>query len=323
MLAGLSLALAICGCGKSGASVASVQITTSDATPRVGQTAQVTAVPLDSRGVEVVGVACTYSSDDSAAATVDASSGLVTAIAVGVANISGRCAGMGASIAITVQPAEVALTLSKLGTGTGGLFTTPTGDPGFAPGSTVVITATANAGSTMTAWGGACVGTDASEPCTLVLEADTAASATFMLSETFVSATYNAPMSSVTDSIGCEYSVSASGIVTFNLSESGGLSGAATTTAHLDIVNTFTPPNDTCNALPFDAPMVGDISGSDASLAAHLATPHGLGTFVYSGVRSGTTITGTATVSYSLVDAAGNRYPSSGSTGSFTATEQQ
>ena len=130
-------------------------------------------------------------------------------------------------------------------------------------------------------------------------------------------------MSSVTDSIGCEYSVSASGIVTFNLSESGGLSGTATTTAHLDIVNTVTPPNDTCNALPFDAAMAGEISGSDASLAAHLATPHGAGTFVFSGARSGTTMSGSATISYSLVDAAGNHYASTGTTGSFAATEQQ
>ncbi len=323
MVAGLSLALALCGCGKSGAAVASVQITTSNATPRVGDTAQVTAVPLDARGVEMIGVPCSYASDDSAAATVDANTGVVTAIAVGVANIAGSCAGKSASIAITVQPVEVTLTLSKLGTGTGGLFANPAGDPGFAPGSTIVITATPNAGSTMTAWGGACTGTDSTQPCTLVLNADTTVTAKFMLSETFVSATWNAPMNSVTDSIGCEYSVSASGIVTFNLSESGGLSGTATTTAYIDIVNTVTPPNDTCNALPFDAPMAGEISGSDASLEAHLATPHGAGTFVFSGARSGTTMNGAATISYSLVDAAGNHYASTGTTGSFIATEQQ
>ena len=52
-----------------------------------------------------------------------------------------------------------------------------------------------------------------------------------------MSAAYNAPMNSVTDSLGCQYSVAASGQVTFDVVESGGMvTGTATTPAQIDIV---------------------------------------------------------------------------------------
>jgi hypothetical protein len=130
-------------------------------------------------------------------------------------------------------------------------------------------------------------------------------------------------MNGVSDSIGCQYSVSASGTVTFNVNENNGsIAGTATTLVHIDIVTTYTPPNDTCTGLPFDATMSGDITGSDASLTANLATSGGAGRFMFTGSRSSATITGSADVSYALVDNSGTTHPSKGSTGNFDATKQ-
>jgi hypothetical protein len=141
--------------------------------------------------------------------------------------------------------------------------------------------------------------------------------------EVFVSTTYNAPMSAVSDSIGCQYSVSASGQVTFNVVENNGVvTGTAVTPAQIDVQVTFTPPNDTCTGNPFTANMSGNLSGNDASLNASLATSGGAGSFVFTGTRSGSTITGSATISYTLQDGSGAMHPSSGTTGTITATKQ-
>lgn len=141
--------------------------------------------------------------------------------------------------------------------------------------------------------------------------------------EVFVSVNYNAPMNGVGDSLGCQYSVSASGQVTFDVVESNGMvTGTATTAANIDVVTTYTPPNDTCTGNPFTAMMSGNLGGTDANLTASLATSGGAGAFVFTGTRSGTTITGSATISYNLVDGSGASHPSSGTTGTFTATEQ-
>src|SRR5258708_34957823 len=140
------------------------------------------------------------------------------------------------------------------------------------PGTSVRVTATANPGSTFSAWGGACASTASTAPCDLVINADTTVDATFELSETFVSGTWNASLGSVTDGIGCRYSVSASGVLTLNvIDRTGGTpAGTGSTTAHIGIVTAYSPPYTTCTALPFDTSGTGNITGSDASLSVSL-----------------------------------------------------
>jgi hypothetical protein len=241
-----------------------------------------------------------------------------------MATITATCGGKQSSVAITVQPNEVTLTIQKAGNGDGAVFANPPGTPNYEPGTAVEITATANPNSIFVGWGGACAGVAANAPCDLVLDNDTNVVATFALPETFVSTTWNASLGSVTDSIGCQYSVSASGVLTFALVENsdGSVGGTASTNAHINIVNTYTPQYDTCTALPFDIAAMGPITGNDAQLDANLRSSGGSFTMSFAGTRNGTTITGSATVNETLRDGSGTPYPVSGGTGSFSATKQ-
>jgi hypothetical protein len=316
--------LVACGGGGGGSAVAAVQLQTTNANPRVGETAHVGATPVNAGGVAVQGVGCVFVSSAPGIATVDASNGTVTAISPGVATITASCGGKSASVAITVRPNEFALTVQKQGNGGGGVFASPPGSPNYVPGTSVTVTATANPGSAFTAWGGACDGVPTSSPCELIMDSDLTVIATFELAETFLSGTWNASLGTVTDSIGCQYAISASGVLTLKVVErlGGTAVGSASTTAHIDIVNTASPPFTTCTPLPFDTSGTGDISGSDASLAASLASSSGRFTFAFSGARSDTTITGSAVVHETLQDGYGVDYPTSGNTGTFALTKQ-
>jgi hypothetical protein len=148
--------------------------------------------------------------------------------------------------------------------------------------------------------------------------------AIFAVPEKFVSSTWNAALGAVTDSIGCQYSVSASGVLTLQVVENadGSVAGEASTTAHINIVTTYTPPFDTCTALPFDVMGSGPLGGSEAQLSARLANASGSFQLVFSGARNGTTITGSASVDETLHDGGGNPYPTQGMTGNFSSTKQ-
>ena len=314
--------LLACG-GAAHTPIASVQLQVTSTNPRVGDTSHVGATPVDAGGLTVQGVQCGFASSNPAIATVDPSNGTVTAISPGVATITAQCDDKHATVDITVRPKEVILTLQKQGTGNGALFASPAGTPNFEPGTSVTITATPNQGSAFTAWGGACVSTAAPAACTLALSGDTTVIATFDPSETFVSGTWSAPMGSVTDNIGCTYSVSASGVLTLGVVEKlGSVTGTSGTTAHIGIVNTYSPPYTTCTALPFDTSGSGTLSGSDAALTSSLASSSGNFTMTFNGSRSGTTITGSATIHETLKDANGYAYPTSGTTANFSATKQ-
>jgi len=112
--------------------------------------------------------------------------------------------------------------------------------------------------------------------------------------------------------------------MTLNVVENlnGTMSGTGSTTAHIGIVTVYTPPYDTCTAMPFDTSGTGNISGSDASFTASLSSSGGNFGMTFTGTRSGTTINGSATVRQTLRDGSGTAYPTSGTTGSFTATKQ-
>ena len=85
------------GCG----SVATVEVSPPAATVEVGATVALTAVPRDAGGAPLSGCSVTWSSSDSAVATVS-SNGLVTGVAVGAATVTATTEGVSGEAAITV-----------------------------------------------------------------------------------------------------------------------------------------------------------------------------------------------------------------------------
>ncbi len=82
------------------------------------------------------------------------------------------------TIAATFTANAYTLTVSKSGTGTGAVTTSPTGT-NFAAGTVVTLTAATDANSTFTGWSGACSGT--ATACQVTINANTAVAATFTL----------------------------------------------------------------------------------------------------------------------------------------------
>jgi acid phosphatase len=97
--------------GKSGTSaitvvhmpVASVTVTPSSASISASSTLQLTATPRDANGNALVGRTVTWSSNNTAAATVNGS-GLVTGVAAGSATITATSEGQSGTSAVTVTP---------------------------------------------------------------------------------------------------------------------------------------------------------------------------------------------------------------------------
>jgi uncharacterized protein YjdB len=89
--------------------VASVSVSPASASVTAGQTVQLTATPRDANGTALTGRVVTWSSGNTAVATVSGS-GLVTAVAAGSATITATSEGQSGSSAITVTqtPAPVA-----------------------------------------------------------------------------------------------------------------------------------------------------------------------------------------------------------------------
>lgn len=170
-----------------GAVVTSVQLTTTNLNPRIGETSHVGATPVTATGVPVAGVACLFRSSAPGIAPVDSLSGAVTARAVGQATITATCAGSSATVVITVRPALVTLTITMAGAGTGSVFALPAlgAALGYEAGTTVTLTAnplTVGAGASFFAgWGGACAIAGANRTCVLVMNSNSAVTATFSL----------------------------------------------------------------------------------------------------------------------------------------------
>ena len=83
--------------------VASVTVSLTSSTIGVGRTTQATATTKDTNGNVVVGRSVTWSSDNTAVATVS-ETGLVTGVALGSANIKAVSEGQSGSAAVTVAP---------------------------------------------------------------------------------------------------------------------------------------------------------------------------------------------------------------------------
>jgi uncharacterized protein YjdB len=94
--------------------VASVAVTPSPASVQVGSTVQLTATPKDASGNTLTGRTITWASDNTAAATVS-SSGLVSGVAAGTANVTATCEGKSGSSAVTVSASTGTATLVGAG----------------------------------------------------------------------------------------------------------------------------------------------------------------------------------------------------------------
>src|SRR6185436_2707321 len=102
--------------GKSGSStitvtpvpVASVEVSLTPATITAVGTSQGTATPRDGSGNALSGRAVTWTSDNSSIATINATTGAITGVAAGTANITAASEGKTGTALVTVTPAPVA-----------------------------------------------------------------------------------------------------------------------------------------------------------------------------------------------------------------------
>jgi uncharacterized protein YjdB len=94
--------------------VASVTVSPATAAINVGATQQLTANPKDAGGNTLTGRTVTWASDNTAAATVS-SSGLVSGVAAGSANVTATCEGKSGTSAVTVSASTGTVTLVGAG----------------------------------------------------------------------------------------------------------------------------------------------------------------------------------------------------------------
>jgi hypothetical protein len=325
-VAGSALVLGMIACGADKTTspnslVASVQIIATPTNPRVGQTSLVSATPVNAGGIQVQGVACTYSSSAGGIAAVaqQGANAVVTGVAPGSATITATCAGKTNSVLITVQPQLVTLTLTKLGTGTGSMFANPAG-LSYDAGTSVTVTATAAAGSSFTGWGGACVGVGT---CVVVMSDNETVTATFANGETFsTSSAFGGGMSSVSDPSppGCNYSVSVSFPAMTLVITSTGTTGSATASILI------TGSGSACAGLPFNQVATGNLTASGSTISGTLTHPSASGgndeTLTINATRSGNSITGTVSILLVLKNANGQSFNSTGGAYAFAMTKQ-
>lgn len=95
------------------APVATVTISAPQTTISVGASTQLSATTLDQSGATLTGRAVTWSTSNSAAATVNASSGLVNAIAPGTATITATSEGKTGAVVLTIREAVATVTVTS------------------------------------------------------------------------------------------------------------------------------------------------------------------------------------------------------------------
>jgi uncharacterized protein YjdB len=95
--------------------VASVTVTLDSTTLFIDQTTRGSALVKDANGSVLTGRAVTWSSSDTAVATVDASTGLVTAVGVGAASIAAKSEGKSGSASLAVSLVPVSSVTVTLG----------------------------------------------------------------------------------------------------------------------------------------------------------------------------------------------------------------
>ena len=173
--------------GGAGQVIASIMVSPSQATIMVGATQQFSATARDGTGNVVSGVTFIWNSNNQGAATVD-TTGLATGVGAGSATITASSGGINGVANLSVNQVTHSLTVTPAGAGSGMITSAPPGincggtcSANFASGTQVVLTATANLGSTFTGWSGGCSGTGT---CSLTIDADKTVTATFVPNET-------------------------------------------------------------------------------------------------------------------------------------------
>lgn len=297
-------------------------MSTTYANPRVGEISNIVAFAVNAGGVQIPGVPCVFVSSATTVATVDAATGVATALSAGTAIITATCGGKSNTVTLTVRPRLRTLTLNKAGPGTGSVFATPLG-PTYDEGTTVSIAATPASGSAFTGWSGDCTGS--TSPCSIVMSEDRTVTAGFTNSETFIlSLPVGGPMSSIVDG-GCTYAISAS-ITTLTLrlvtATDGTISGTGSSSTNIGVSGN----SSSCVGNSFTTAAAGTLTGSgsaiNASLTAFSAKYQVINeTLTIVGTRSGTSITGTVRVQEVLRNGAGAPFNSSGGPYSFLGSK--
>ena len=325
LTAGISGAALLVACpdGSSPDPVASVQMTTTYSNPRVGETSNVTAKAVNEGGVEVPGVTCTFSSGNTAVATVVAASGVVTAVSVGTSAITATCGGKSNSITIRVRPRQYTLTINKTGAGSGAVFANPAGTT-FDDGTVVSVTATANTGSTFNGWSGACTGKGA---CSVTMNADQTVTADFSDGEQFnLSANFGGSMTSVSDPSppGCSYSVNTQ-LTAFSLLVKSA-TATGTSTASINLAVTGQTSAGTCSANSFSVTSTGTLTVTGNSISGTLVffsntQQKNTQTLTINATRNNTTITGTVSINQKPYNGSNVEFTSTGGPYTFTLTK--
>ncbi|HEX5423091.1 MAG TPA: hypothetical protein VFW94_06035 [Candidatus Acidoferrales bacterium] len=203
------------------------------------------------------------------------------------------------------QTVQLIVSTASQSGGTGSVSSFPSGigcgstcNASFPVGSTVSLTATPDSGSTFQGWGGACSGTGS---CAVTMNSSQSVTATFTKSSTFTgqfsgsgSVTNVDPSS---DGSYCNFTVDVSGQMTIDLaSQSGGqVSGTGSATGNYsNFVN-----SGFCVDGSGGIDATGTLSGSTSSLSWS-GGDFPLVSFTGQVDGTGTTVTGTATFTYSL-----------------------
>lgn len=302
--------------------VASVQMTTTYSNPRVGETSNITAKAVNEGGVEIPGVPCTFSSSNTAVATVGETTGVVTTVSAGTVDITASCGGKSNKITLTVRPRQFTLTITKTGAGNGSVFANPSGTT-FDEGTAVSLTATANAGSSFTGWGGACSGK--AQPCGVSMTSNKTVTADFADGEQFsMTTSFGGSMTNVSDPAppGCTYTVSI-------LSNSFELLVKATTATGTIIDQiTVAATGGSCTGNPFQVTSTGTLTVSGNTISGTLAffsntQNKNTQTLTISGTKNGAgnAITGTISINQKLYNGANAEFTTTGGPYNFTLSK--
>jgi hypothetical protein len=117
------------------------------------------------------------------------------------------------------------------------------------------------------------------------------------------SGTFSGPFGNVSACAGCQWAASLSGNATFVLSQNaGGTTGSADVPIVIGFALTYQADGVSCTSSPYSVDATGDLSISGSSISGTFVETGGVSplTMIFSGTWSGTTITGSATISKTI-----------------------
>jgi hypothetical protein len=275
-------------------------------------------MPVTSGGIQVQGVTCTFSSGAVAVASVVPATGVVTAVSVGNADITATCGTVTGTLTLTVRPRLVTLTLSTGGPGSGSLFANPPAGgttASYDEGTTVTLTANPATGSAIEGWTGACANAGTSSTCTITMIGNQSTGVLFKTAETFVtSGTFGGTLGDVSDG-NCTWRISATvtNLTIVIEGRSTGVVAPGTEASNIGITVIGAAPGASCTASPFSENGAGNLQVSGQTVSGSLSNASGRHTISISATRSGTTISGTATITQVTRDGYGTDYTTSNS----------